>query len=554
MMALYLILTVLVIAGLVWVHRRLTRFVPNGRVHSMKRRAHLRMRVSRGTATALEIVIRMGQLPAYRKSKRIRPSLSAWQRLTRPNSHSARIGRAQRGMAIRESYESAILLEGPPRSGKSGLISSLILNHDGPVLSTSTKPDMHSLSSGVRSKLGPLAVFCPAGTGGLKSTFAWSPTSGCRNPQVATRRGIAFAGAVSTKGTDASDNFWSSQAAEFLSAAMMAADIAGGDLRLVHRWLQGSAEDAEAILHAAGAHDQAMSLAHLRSPAEKTTATVKLILNKGLSFLGDSELAASVIPDGPEFDIPAFLASNGTLYMIASGSEESPTAPVFAALATEVFYQSLMIGRAMPGQRLDAPIRFALDELCTICPVPVAEWMSDAGGSGVTIAIGCHSDDQLKMKFGAEATGAIHGCAGTQVLFPGISDKTMLETASKICGDFMQRARGSEHVTNHPIFSESMIRQIPDQFGLVIKGNCSPTLAKIERGWKQSSYRRAKRRGEAVAVLQPVSAPAAVPAASQPAVDQPSGLPDPLGELLADSLADVASEPERVPASNPWGV
>jgi type IV secretory pathway TraG/TraD family ATPase VirD4 len=287
-----------------------------------------------------------------------------------------------------------------------------------------------------------------------------------------------------------------------------------------------------------------MSLAHLRSPAEKTTATIKLILNKGLSFLGDPELAASVIPHGPEFDIAEWLASNGTLYMIASGSEESPTAPVFAALATEVFFQSLMIGRAMPGQRLDAPIRFALDELCTICPVPVAEWMSDAGGSGATFALGCHSDDQLKMKFGAEATGAIHGCAGTQILFPGITDAKMLETASKICGDFMQRARGSEHVTNHPIFSESMIRQIPDQFALVIKGNCSPVLAKVERGWRQRPYRQLRRRGQAVAAVEPVSGRAAVEAASEYlAVESPVDDIDVMGDLLADAVAEA----------HPWG-
>lgn len=543
---LYGILASLALAGLVYVHHRLTRFLPKSRVKSQKRRLHLRMKASPGAASGLEIVLKMGKFAAWRKSRRVRPCLPSRQRIRHPNSHSVRLGRAQRGMEIRESYESALLLQGPPRSGKSALLGSLIINHAGPVLSTSTKPDMYSISSGVRAKRGPIEVFCPAGTGGLRSTFAWSPTSGCRDPQVAARRGLAFASAVSTKGTDAADNFWSSQAAEFLSAAMMATDLAGGDLRLTKRWLEGSAEDAEAILKSAGMHDQAASLAHLRSPAEKTTATIKLILNKGLSFLGDAELAASVIPHGPEFDIESFLALNGTLYMIASGSEESPTAPVFAALATEVFFQAGMIGMAMPGQRLDPPIRFALDELCTICPVPVAEWMSDAGGKGITIAVGCHSDDQLKMKFGADATGAIHGTAGTQILFPGITDPKMLDTASKISGDFSQRVRGQEHVTNHPIFSEAMIRQVPDQFALVIKGNSSPVIIKTERGWKQRPYRQAKRRGQAVAHVEPIAHP--IPAFQLhdvAAVESFDQAPDPLGAMLADVQVD------RAPA-NAW--
>jgi type IV secretion system protein VirD4 len=533
----------LVVAALVKVHRAATRFVPRNRVRTMRRRLHLRMRASRGTATAAEIVWRMGRFAAFRRSSRLRPSLSASRRLRDPDTHSVRLGRAQRGMSIRASNEEHVLVEGPPRSGKTALLSSMILGHDGPVLTTSTKPDLYSICSSVRAQRGPVELFVPQGVGGLRSTFSWSPTAGCSDPLFAARRAEAFCGAVSVKGTDAADNFWSSQASEFMAAALMAADLVrNGDLRLAHRWLQGNADDAVSVLRAAGAHEQALSLAQMDSAAEKTIATIRLILNKALAFLGVPALAESVTPGGNTLGIPAWLASGGTLFMIATSQQaESPVAGVFAALASEVFYQASMIGQSMAGQRLDPSCRFILDELCTICPVPVAEWLSDAGGKGVCLAIGAHSDDQLTAKFSAADTGAIRACCGVHVYTPGITDPKMLDTVSKICGDFIQRARGSEHVTNHPVFSAAMIRQMPDGFGLVIKGNAAPTVVKLERGWKQRSYRQAARGGQAVAAAEPVSA--VLPVAEQLAVEAPAERLDPFARLLDDTAEVQAVAP-----------
>ena len=56
----------------------------------------------------------------------------------------------------------------------------------------------------------------------------------------------------------------------------MAADLVGGDMRLVGRWLMGTAEDAEAVLERAGQTQWATSLAQLRSPAERTISTIRL--------------------------------------------------------------------------------------------------------------------------------------------------------------------------------------------------------------------------------------------------------------------------------------
>ena len=69
--------------------------------------------------------------------------------------------------------ERAVLLLGPPRSGKtSGVIIPALLAHTGPVVSTSTKPDVWRATRGVRSRDGRVWVFDPtgAGTSGARDT------------------------------------------------------------------------------------------------------------------------------------------------------------------------------------------------------------------------------------------------------------------------------------------------------------------------------------------------------------------------------------------------
>ena len=243
-------------------------------------------------------------------------------RLRHPAEHSVFVGRAHYRLRLRVPVQESITITAPPRAGKTGMLADLVLRFRGPVVATSVKSDIYELTSGIRAQCGPVEVFNPQRVSDLPSTFAWSPVAGCRDPEVAARRAEAFTGAVSVKGTEQED-FWSQQASEFFRAALMAADLAGGDMRLVGRWLLGSAEDAEAILERAGQDQWAISLAQLRSPAERTISTIRLLLNKALSFLGNPELAAAVLPGpGNAFEIEEFLACCGTVYLIAEAQTE----------------------------------------------------------------------------------------------------------------------------------------------------------------------------------------------------------------------------------------
>ena len=301
------------------------------------------------------------------------------------------LGRAHYRHGLRVPLEEHLLVMAPPRTYKTAFLADVIIEYPGPVIATTTKPDIYNLTSAVRAHLGPVHVFNPQHIGGVPSTFCWDPIDGCEDPATAIRRADAFAFAVSQKGVE-DGSFWSAKASDYLRGYFHAAALADYDLRTVAAWVSGADPDVpERILAAAGAHQWAVTLSELRSEAQKTTATVRMVMSRALAFMADPALAACVLPEpGEGFDIPAFLYDAGTLYMIAEAvSEEAPVAPLFAAMATEIHYTAAQIGQASESRRLDPPLLMGLDEVTQICPVPLPSWLSDSGGKGIQISRSC---------------------------------------------------------------------------------------------------------------------------------------------------------------------
>ena len=357
------------------------RYLPSNRARHLQIRLHLRLHPGKGFAHIISLWLRWGRFAALRRSGRVRRALPLWYRLLNPAGHSVFLGRAHYRYRLHVPLEEHFLVMAPPRTYKTAFLADVILRYPGPVIATTTKPDIYALTATVRAELGPVHVFNPQHIGGVPSTFCWNPVDGCQDPATAIRRADAFAFAVSQKGVE-DGTFWSAKASDYMRGYFHAAALARYDLRTVAAWVSGADPDVpERILAAAGAHQWAHVLSELRSEAHKTTATVRMVMSRALAFMADPALAASVLPaPGTGFYIPEFLREAGTLYMIAEAvSEEAPVAPLFAAMATEIHWIAAQIGQASPSGRLDPPLLMGLDEVTQICPVPLPFWLSDSG-------------------------------------------------------------------------------------------------------------------------------------------------------------------------------
>ena len=500
------------------------RYLPGNRARHLRIRLHLRLHPGKGFAHVFSLHLRWGWLAALRRSARIRPALPLRYRLIDPREHAVFLGRAHYRHRLHVPLEEHLLVMAPPRTYKTAFLADVILRYPGPVIATTTKPDIHPLTSAVRAGLGPVHVFNPKHIGSVPSTFCWSPVEGCEDPATAIRRADAFAFAVSQKGVE-DGTFWSAKASDYLRGYFHAAALARYDLRAVAAWVSGADPDVpERILAAAGARQWAQVLSELRSEAHKTTATVRMVMSRALSFMADPALAACVLPaPGTGFDIPDFLRDAGTLYMIAEAvSEEAPVAPLFAAMASEIHYIAAQMGQASPSHRLDPPLLMGLDEVTQICPVPLPSWLSDSGGKGIQVVAVVHGEAQLTGRWGDHGRQVVLDTSSVKVFLPGITDTTTLDAAAKLCGQAPWKVRGQDHATRHDVATPDMIRQLPAGFALVIRGGCAPVIARLPRAWKNPAYRRARRLSQ----LPPEPADtSAYPAPEQPDPSIPDHVP-----------------------------
>ena len=501
-----ILLAILIVLALLFAWAFLpAKYLPANRVRAMQVRVHLRLQPGKGFATIIGLWLRWSRLATLRRSGRIRRSLPLWRRMLAPGEHSVFLGRAHYRHRLHVPLEEHVLVMAPPRTFKTAFLADVILRYPGPVIATTTKADVLALTAAVRALRGPVHVFNPQFIGDVPSTFSWDPVDGCQDPATAIRRADAFAFAVSREGVEDS-TFWSAKASDYLRGYFHAAALAGYDMLAVAAWVSGADPDVpERILAAAGARQWALTLAELRSEAQKTTATVRMVMSRAISFMADPALAASVLPEpGEGFDIPGFLRSCGTVYMIAEAiGEDAPVAPLFAAMATEIHYAAALIGQASPSGRLDPPLLMGLDEVTQICPVPLPAWLSDSGGKGIQVIAVAHGEAQLATRWDDHGRQVIWDTSSVKVLLPGITDTTTLQAASLLCGQSQWKVRGQDHASTHDVAPPDVIRQLPTGFALVIRGGLAPVIARLPRAWNNPAYRRARRRTPGLSFLTP---------------------------------------------------
>jgi type IV secretory pathway TraG/TraD family ATPase VirD4 len=510
------------------------RHVPWFRVATMRIRLRLRLHPGRGFACLPQLWWEWGRFASFRESRRTRPGLPLWYRAIRPSSHAVCLGRAQYRHRLWQTIQENILIIGRSRSGKSGWLARVLIHFAGPVVCATTKPDLFLRTSGLRARWGrPVYTFNPQGLGNDRaaSTVRFDPVPGCQDQAVAMRRGTALTDAVRVKGAEDA-GFWNEQAATMMPALLSAAALDGRSLREANRWvLANDTRDAERILRNAQRHDWADCLAQMRGPADKTAATVRMVLVAALRFMNDPALAQCVLPgDGEPFDIEGFLFRQGALYLIADQrSDTSPVAPLFACLVGEIHFTASQLAGGMRGERLDPPLLLQLDEVTRICPIPVPALLADSGGRGIMMILAAQGLAQIEERWGKPLARSVLDTSN-QLYVSGIQDPDTLKMASDLCDVATYRVRGKKgESADYPVATPGMIRRMPRRRALILRGDLAPVITHLPMVWNDWRYRWAKLRGRAVA--DPYRAPSLTARdLPEPAETAPldTGAPDPV--------------------------
>ena len=453
----------------------------------------------RQMAEALSIGARRDQ------ASRLRPAFTAQHDLRKVADPELGISLGQAvhtRQALWSSFEDVIGLIAPPRAGKTAMLTGVVRDAPGAVLVTSTRVDVHANTAVQRAARGPAYVFNPSGLGGLASTLRWSPIVGCEDAAVAERRAAALlAGSSATKGTEDRD-FWQASSFRVLRSYLYAAAVSGSDMWLLSAWAT-SPHDREALniitAEASAPFGWAADLEQILSAPERTLQSIFLTLSQTFSFSGQESVMDAVCPaaGSPTFDADDFVAGNGTLYLLGADRKLGSLAPLISALTTEVYERAIAAASMQPHGRLDPPLTLVLDEVASICPVPLETWTSVAGGWGIPIAYAIQAPSQLAERWGKLAGATIWNNTTILLILGGLKDVECLRQLSELTG---QRAELTETVSRGgllapaqrsqatrlvPVLSPADIRTLKQWQALVLYRNTPPLLTRLTPLWKR---------------------------------------------------------------------
>lgn len=410
----------------------------------------------------------------------------------------AYLGTDEDGEWVTAERESAVMVLGPPRSGKtSAVMIPALLGAPGAAVSTSTKPDVMKATMRARAELGEVWLFDPAGEEtelpkGVRR-LRWSPVAAASTWDSALM--IARAMTASTKpgkGTT-NESHWSERAAALLAPLLYAAHKTGRPIEEVVRWTLR--QDMSEALKTLAEDNENRVATDVLIGIERTDSRERSSIysaSAGVLAAYNADATRSTAKD-PNFDPKRFARGNDTIYITAPEHRQALCAPLIVGLLEQIrqaVYQNAREG----GHPWRSPMVWALDEVANIAPIhDLPALVSQAGGQNLQIMVGLQDLSQARTRWGEAAADGFMSLFQTRLILNGIADGKTLESISLALGEYDRKlvsaAKGTsenaewlgEHKRNHSeniayqthrqrTLTPGEIAQLPDGHGLLLRG------------------------------------------------------------------------------------
>jgi len=347
--------------------------------------------------------------------------------------------------------EHAVLVLGAPRSGKtSAVVIPAILAYPGPLVSTSTKPDVQTATARARADLGTVWSFDPTGEhqpppGAQR--LSWSPVAAATSWDDAlhTARAMTLAAPAVGRGTQ-HEQHWSERAAALLAPLLHAAHTDQRQIDTVLTWvLRHELEEPGEILDQAGAEVACDVLLGIARTDQRERSSI-FSAAAGVLALYNTDAARNAAAT-PNFSPDDFVAATDTVFITAPAHRQALCAPLVVGLLDQIRHATYRRAAAHPT---DTPVFFCLDEVANIAPIhDLPALVSEAGGQGLHV-LACLQDlSQARTRWGDHAAEGFLTLFQTKLVLPGISDPRTLEALSLVLGEIDRPMRTQSAGISH---------------------------------------------------------------------------------------------------------
>jgi type IV secretion system protein VirD4 len=327
-----------------------------------------------------------------------------------------------RGRWVAADPEHAVLVLGPPRSGKTtAVVVPAMLAAPGPAVCTSTKPDILAATLRSRAQIGQVWLFDPCGAqspwpAGVRR-LCWSPVAAAGTWDQALLTARAMSAAAGPGRGTTNEAPWSERSTALLAPLLHAASLTGRPVGDVLRWvLRADLDTAARALeehHADTASDVLVGIARTdereRSSIFSATAGILSAYNADATRQSAAQ---------PNFDPARFAIGTDTVYVTAPAHKQALAAPLIVGLLEQIrtavyHHAATAAGRAGP------PMLWCLDEVANIAPIhDLPALVSEAGGQRLHI-LACLQDlSQARTRWGSAAADGFLSLNADLALMP----------------------------------------------------------------------------------------------------------------------------------------
>lgn len=450
---------------------------------------------------------------ARRTAEWTRPSLTPHERRRAPLEQvAAPLHRGPHRQILGTPLENPTGAFAPTQSGKSRTdVVHKAMAAPGALLCSTTKPDLvefAALARSRRSGAGPVMVFDTTGKVQWPAQIRPSPIPGCKDFAVARRRAetLVDASAVGLSEVGGNDKIFRERAKTVVQAYLLAAAHDGRGVGDLVSWSITKPPDQEPVelLRRCGFVELADNLAAEISMVAETSDAVWLSVRRVIEPWLDPHLRELCSPKaGEEFDAHAFVANQGSLFLVADKHQAAQVRPVLTALVEDILTTEQEMALSYPSRRLDPPATNDLDELYDATPIPkLPEILADSAGRGVIIHWAAQSMAHLEDLYGESGRRQLLDNTTTLTFWGGIKDTKTLELVSTLSSYHERRryqqqsdgllgiGRTSVGTEDVPTYRAGAVRTLPRGRVLVFHRHLRPILARTvdvsrRRDWPQ---------------------------------------------------------------------
>jgi type IV secretion system protein VirD4 len=395
----------------------------------------------------------------------------------------------------------SVLCFGPAGSFKTaGLVIPAVLEWQGPVITTSIKPDVLRATLRRRLALGEVWVYDPLGLSGVP-VAQWTPLAHCGTYTTARKVARTLAEAADVSGLREQDaNYWTLLGAKLLGVLLFAAARSDRTMADVARWVD--IQDRDQVTEALEQAGDPMALdawSACTARPDNTLGSVYGTAETLLDVFADPIIAASA--EGCDLDVDGLLSGANTLYLYAPANKQGRLRPLFELLISTIITRAEELAARQANGMLSPRLLVCLDEAGNCAALAkLPELATTARGQGIQLVTIWHDLGQLQHRYGRRATTVLNGHRA-KLFLSGQADVDSLELASKLIGDQAithtshtaaadGRASTTASLTWRRMVPMEVLRQLRPREGVLLYGHLPPARVRLRAWFRNPRLRR----------------------------------------------------------------